>query len=353
MRLFSRLASLLVLSSLPVACGGASTTIHDDASVVAANAAVDGGSGVDAGTEGDGRAAAVDSGTEAEGGKPSTTDPSAAGPYAVLKSSVAITGSTAVSFVPSMPSDIRAPLVILKHGFQLATSNYAVVAERVASHGFIVVGVDTGGGPFGGPTNVDERGAVVSAIDWALTGAPFAGRVDADHIAVMGHSRGGKVAVMAAASDRRVDAVLLLDPVNGCGPGASFSASCPDVTTSSFAGALRMPVGVMGETNNGTGGLTPCAPLAENYQKIYAGISGSSWAVQWTFTGADHMDFTDDGGGLSGSFCADGPGDDTAIRANVRTLAVAFMRLHLRSESAMAAWLTGASLPSGITHTGP
>ena len=65
------------------------------------------------------------------------------------------------------------------------------------------------------------------------------------------------------------------------------------------------------------------------------------------------MDFTDDGGGFAGSFCADGPGDDAAIRAQVRTLAVAFLRRHLGGEGAMDPWLVGASVPADVTREGP
>lgn len=290
----------------------------------------------------------------ADGGPvPSGADPNEVGPHAVTRSSTTVSGVTYVAFLPALPAGARAPLVLVKHGFQLATSNYAMLCERLASHGFVVVGVDTAGGIFGGPTNLDERNATIAALDWAITTAPFAGSIDADRIAVLGHSRGGKVAVMVAAAEPRIDAALLLDPVNGCGPGSPYSATCPDVRGPSLAGSLAMPVGVMGETNNATGGFMPCAPTAQNYQTIYDALPAATWAVEWTFTGADHMDFTDDGGGTAGAFCPDGPGDDAVIRADVRTLVVAFMRRHLGGETAMDAWLTGASVPGGITLEGP
>ncbi|MCB9633565.1 MAG: hypothetical protein H6721_15720 [Sandaracinus sp.] len=83
-------------------------------------------------------------------------------------------------------------LVLLKHGFQLATSNYATSLERLASHGFVVVGVDSGGGLFGGPTNAAERDAAIAAIDWATSTAPFASRVDATRIAVPATAAGAR-----------------------------------------------------------------------------------------------------------------------------------------------------------------
>ncbi len=362
MRTPVRLALLITLAASSLGCGDGTTSPADaeNGDRDAGPSGDDGGPDVDAsrvdgGLDEDSGSETTDAGPDGtdSGSITSPGDPSAVGPFAVARSSTMIDGATAVAFVPAIAAGARAPLVILKHGFQLATANYAMLAERIASHGFVVVGVDTAGGIFGGPTNVDERDASIAAIDWAISSAPFAAQVDAEHIGVMGHRRGGKVAVMVAAADARVDAALLLDPVNGCGPGSSFSATCPDVASAAFAGALHMPVGVMGETNNATGGFMPCAPMAQNYQTIYAGLATSSWAVEWTFTGADHMDFTDDGGGVTGSFCTDGPGDDVVIRADVRTMAVAFVRLHLRGETAMEAWLTGASIPSDITHEGP
>jgi dienelactone hydrolase len=294
----------------------------------------------------------VDAGPGVDGGGSVTPGgPDSVGPFTVARQTAMVSGSSVTAFVPAVSSPV--PLVLLKHGFQLSTSNYAMTAERLASHGFVVVGVDSGGGLLGGPTNAQERDGVVAAIDWATTSAPFASSVDDERIGVMGHSRGGKVSVMVAAADARIDATLLLDPVNGCGPGQSFSADCPDVTGAAFAGALRMPVGVMGETNNATGGFMSCAPADQNYQTIFDAISMASWAVEWTFTGADHMDFTDDGGGFAGFACTDGPGDDAMIRAQVRTMTVAFFRRHLEGDTAMDPWLSGPMVGAGITVDGP
>jgi pimeloyl-ACP methyl ester carboxylesterase len=277
-----------------------------------------------------------------------TTAPDVVGPYTVAETEAQITDAKLKIFTPN--AGRKTPLVVLKHGFQLATADYAKLARRIASHGFVVIGVDTAGGLFGGPTNIDERTATLAAIDYASS--TLGSTVDASKIAVMGHSRGGKVAVMAAAQDPRVGAALLLDPVNGCGMGG-FTADCPDVTTAGIGGAIGKPVGVMGETTNGSGGFMPCAPTAQNYATVYDGLAQASWKVEWTFTGADHMDFTDTGGGFAGSLCPDGPADDGTVRSSVMTVSVAFMRRHLTAETAMDAWLTGAMLPTGIVKRGP
>lgn len=334
--------------------GDAGTTGPDDTGSALVDAASPPGD--DAGVPGvDAAASDVDAWTApgSDAGMSSTGGPDAVGPYVVTRSSTMITGATLVTFAPTLAAGEHAPLVVFKHGYQLSSTNYAMLLERIATHGFFVIAVDTPSSFIGGTTNIDERDAMIHAIDWALGTAPFASSVDAAHIAVMGHSRGGKDAVLAAAADARVTAALLLDPVNGCGPGMGFSTTCPDATSAANAGALTMPVGVMGETNDGSGGFMPCAPTAQNYATIYDAIHASSWAVEWTFADAVHMTFTDDGGGTFGSFCAAEPTNVAMLRADIRAMSVAFARYHLRGESDMAAWLTGSSLPAGITRVGP
>jgi hypothetical protein len=276
------------------------------------------------------------------GGTPTNLPPpNVVGPYTVAESTAMIPDATLKIFTPSVGR--KAPLVILKHGFQLSTNNYKKLAARVASHGFVVIGVDTNVG------QDKERDLSISVIDYAVS--TLSATVDENNIAMMGHSRGGKVSIMTAAKDSRIDAVLLLDPVNACGMDPGFSEACPDVTTAEIAGAITKPIGIMGETVSGGDGLFACAPTAKNYQTIFAAVNPAASKTEWTFTGADHMDFTDDGGGAAGLVCfAKGSGDDNEIRANVATLSVAFMRRHLTAENPMDAWLTGAMMPSDITQ---
>lgn len=94
--------------------------------------------------------------------------------------------------------------------------------------------------------------------------------------------------MMVAAKDTRITAVLGLDPVNGCGPNATYSSDCPDVTSTGFAASLSIPAGYMGETADAQGFMA-CAPAAQNYATIYAASAKASWAAQWTFPDAAHM----------------------------------------------------------------
>ncbi|MEI8255147.1 MAG: CocE/NonD family hydrolase [Deltaproteobacteria bacterium] len=280
----------------------------------------------------------------------STGSPAGTGPYTVTRTTPAVTGATVVVFDPAVPAGTRAPIVMFKHGFQLSTANYATMLAQIASHGYIVVSVDSGGGLIGGPTQVQERDAVITALGWAVSSAaPFAAHADAAHVAAMGHSRGGKIAVMVAAADPRVSALVGLDPVNACGPGQAYSADCPDVTMGAFAPVLSMPIGLMGETADAAGGFMPCAPAAQNYATIYRATSASTWVASWTIAGAAHMTFTDDGGGFAGAFCAAATGNVATIREEILTLAVAFLDRHLHGDTSRDPWLTGALVPTSVT----
>jgi pimeloyl-ACP methyl ester carboxylesterase len=325
----------LSLLFVAAACGGR-----------AGSAATDAGIGPDASTSD--AAAAPDADASPPTGSDASADAatsSPAGPYPVTKSSTTVSGWAVNVFDPQMPSTERAPLVLFKHGFQLATADYATTLGQIASHGYVVVSVDTPASLFNGPTQAQERDGVIASLDWALsTAAPFAAHLDGAHVAALGHSRGGKIAVMVAAKDARVGALLGLDPVNGCGPGASYSTDCPDVTTASFAPSLAIPAGYMGETADSQG-TNACAPAAENYATIYAASTAAPWAAAWTFAGAAHMTFTDDGGGLYGAFCAKASGDEPTLRDEIRTLAVAFLDRYLRGDASMDAWLTGSLAP--------
>jgi hypothetical protein len=109
----------------------------------------------------------------------------------------------------------------------------------------------------------------------------------------------------------------------------------------------------MGETNDGSGGFMPCAPTAQNFATFTAGLTASSWRVQWQYTDAVHMTFTDDGGGFAGSFCHMPPANEAMLRDDIHAQAVAFARYHLRGDASVLPWLTGAAVPAGIVRTGP
>lgn len=281
------------------------------------------------------------------------SSPSAPGPFAVTTSTATVTRARRMTpvtaYLPTLPAGATAPLVIFLPGFQLTTDNYAGTLEHLASHGFVVVGANPPAG-FTSANHIEMAADGRAVIDWATGSAPFAASVDATRIGASGHSLGGKLATFITMDDDRVDALFAIDPVDGDpNPLGIPSADRPDLVPSRGAD-LTVAVGFLGETTSATGGFMPCAPAAQNFTQFYMAATAAPWAAQWDVTGADHMDFLDDPMcGVTCSLCPDGPADDATVLASTRTVATAFLRRHLLGETAMEAYLTGGSVPAGIT----
>jgi predicted dienelactone hydrolase len=103
------------------------------------------------------------------------------------------------------------PLVILSPGFSIGSSAYAWLAEHLASYGFVVISPDHA--EHLNPedqlwrsaiTRPQDILAVFDEVDQAVEpGGVFAGLVDPERVAVIGHSYGGYTALAAAGA--RID----------------------------------------------------------------------------------------------------------------------------------------------------
>lgn len=289
------------------------------------------------------------------GGPEEPRDPATAGPWKTRTVKTEVRRDSriipVVAHVPEGPGPW--PLVLFLPGFQLSSDLYQGTVDRLATHGFLTVRATPPGSPIN-VNHVEMRRDAQAVIDWALSeSGPLVGLADPARIGVMGHSLGGKVSVMTAFADNRVQAVFAMDPVNGGHPITGYSSSLPDIVPDQVA-PLAIPLGFPGEDWNATHTAflsPPCAPADQNYRTFYAAAASSPWKAMWSLDGADHMDFVDDPAscGFTCSVCPDGPGEDQAQIAAVRTLMVAFFRRHLGQETAMEAWLTGFRLPAEVS----
>lgn len=355
-------SSFLALMVFTGACGGAGS---DTLPGLDAGVRSDGGArlgndaGLSDGVDAGGPTVALDAGQSAPGdaGQPPGADgggsvdagatyangttPDVAGPYALSTVSGKVTnGSRQTPVVAHLPVGLGpSPVIVFLPGANLNTSMYLATVERLASHGFVVIRADPAFSIF----NVDHVAMMKdarAAIDWALSASgPLAGRVDSTRVGVMGHSLGGKLAIMTAFADARVGAVFGIDPVN---------AQSPDVVPDQFT-PLAVPLGFAGETLDSTGGGMLCAPAAGNYTTFYEAATSAPWSAEWTFASIGHLDFVDACTGLSCGFCKTSSGDKVKARADLHTLTVAFFRKHFRGDVGVDAWLTGASVGSEIT----
>lgn len=239
------------------------------------------------------------------------------------------------------------PALVLLPGFLLQRSYYRSLAARIASHGFVVLQADP-------PTSltmsnhVRMRDDAIAVINWAQESGTVAREA---RIAIGGHSLGGKVSAMVTASDVRVQALFMIDPVNGSNPFTGYSETLPDIVPAPV-NTISVPVGILGETTNASGGTAgmACAPRDQNFQTFFEAMTAAPWVAEWDFEGADHMDFLSDPEGCMFlcSQCPSGSASPEQVVAGTMTLAVAFLKQHLQGED-MSAYLTGASLPSGVS----
>ena len=144
--------------------------------------------------------------------------PSTSYPYAI--SIAGMLGATTVGTsigraVSDAPPDGGAgnrPLVVLEPGYGIGPRAYAWLGEHLASHGFVVTAFSRGGSLAGAMDGLwrsavtRPRGLRASLHDldtWARGDDPVAALVDAESVAVVGHSYGGYTALVAGGA--RID----------------------------------------------------------------------------------------------------------------------------------------------------
>ena len=232
------------------------------------------------------------------------------------------------------------PLVVLSPGFTNSRSTLTALAEDLASHGYVVAGIDHTYESFatsfpdgrvttclarqarrrgtGSPEKVAAgRAADVSFVLGELTGAhrawPGAGLIDPSRIAMAGHSAGGAAAIAALLADSRIRAGIDMD-------GAT-AAPIPD-------GGLSRPFLFLGKQANYTPGSGGAVATWQRDWKLLTG-----WKRWLLVAGAVHASFTDlallaDQIGIDIDAALSGARSLDITRAYVR----AFFDQHLRAE---------------------
>jgi dienelactone hydrolase len=243
------------------------------------------------------------------------------------------------------------PLVVLSPGFTSSRSMLTALAEDLASHGYVVAGIDHTYESFAtafpdgrvttclarearrrGSGYQEEvaagRAADVSFVLGELTGAhpawPGAGLIDPSRMAMAGHSAGGAAAIAAMLADSRILAGIDMD--------GSTAAPIPEE-------GLARPFLFLGKQSN----YTPGAGIIASPDGKHVKGAVITWERDWKLltgwkrwlvvAGAVHASFTDlalladqlgigIGAGLSGARSLD------ITRAYVR----AFFDQHLRSR---------------------
>jgi dienelactone hydrolase len=232
------------------------------------------------------------------------------------------------------------PLVVLSPGFTNSRSTLTALAEDLASHGYVVAGIDHTYESFAtafpdgrvttclarqarqrGTGSQEQvaagRAADVSFVLGELTGAyrawPGAGLIDPSRIAMAGHSAGGAAAIAAMLADSRIRAGIDMD--------GSTHARIPDH-------GLSRPFLFLGKQSNYTPGGEGAVTTWERDWKRLTG-----WKRWLLVAGTVHASFTDlallaDQIGIDIGAAVPGARSLDITRAYVR----AFFDQHLRSE---------------------
>lgn len=102
----------------------------------------------------------------------------------------------------------KLPVVLLSHGSMGAASNYSWIAEPLARHGYVVLGVSHfGESPVFGPTTMnpatvthfgDRTRDINAALDFLISKSVYASHLDPERLGALGHSAGGATVLMLA-----------------------------------------------------------------------------------------------------------------------------------------------------------
>lgn len=246
---------------------------------------------------------------------------------------------------PASPSALPSKVVLFNHGFAVDIDAYFDTANHLASWGFVVVVPQWDQG-IGSRTHQGLADDVSLGID-ALQADGFPIEldgitVDLSQVAVVGHSRGGKQAYLAALADDRITAVFGIDPVDALPPfGASDPADYPSAAPE-LVGGLGIPVAQVG-MGRGAEGDTPCAPADEGFAAYFDALPAG--ALQFELPTAGHNDVLDDcasgRGGILCNVCV--PGEDaSATQRFVEASLTAFLGDVYLPGRDFTAWLEGA-----------
>jgi dienelactone hydrolase len=205
------------------------------------------------------------------------------------------------------------PLVVLSPGFTNSRSTLTALSEDLASHGYVVAGIDhtyeshATAFPDGRVTTClarearrrgtgfQEKVAAGRAADVRfvldeLTGAhpawPGAGLIDPSRIAMAGHSAGGAAAIAAMLADSRILAGIDMD--------GSTAAMIPDE-------GLARPFLFLGKQSNYTPGGGGAVTTLRDWKRLRGAVT--TWERDWELltgwkrwlvvAGAVHASFTD------------------------------------------------------------
>ncbi|WP_346533986.1 alpha/beta hydrolase [Micromonospora sp. DPT] len=190
------------------------------------------------------------------------------GPFATASqsvSSLSVTGfGGGVIYYPTSTSEGTFGAIAISPGYTAAWSSISWLGPRIASHGFVVIGIETNS-RYDQP---DSRGRqLLAALDYLVQRSAVRGRIDGTRLAVAGHSMGGGGSLEAAVSRPSLQAAVPLAPWN-------LDKTWSDV---------RVPTLIVG------GESDTVAPVSSHSEPFYSSIPASSEKAYLELNGASHF----------------------------------------------------------------
>lgn len=230
------------------------------------------------------------------------------GPHQVLRGDLALIGLPGLVLTPR--TGLGLPAVSFGHGFMQPPARYLGLFRHLASWGIVVAAPGTQRSPFASHRlyAADLRTALDVCVGVRLGDGDLS--VDVTKLGMAGHSTGGGAAVLAAADDSRVRAVVTL----------AASETKPFATDA--AARCAMP------SLHLAGGKDIVAPSVGHSRRIAANWGGD--AQLRTLPKAGHMGFAE-GRHWTGLLIPGGSADHGTQKLT-RALVTAFFLVHLAGE---------------------
>jgi predicted dienelactone hydrolase len=203
------------------------------------------------------------------GPAPTTASLNAArGPFATTSATVARGSASGFGggriYYPTSTSEGTFGAVVLAPGFTASSGAYAGVAQRVASHGFVVFAIDTNS-TLDFP---DSRGQqMLAALDYLTRSSTVRTRIDASRLAVAGHSMGGGGTLAAANARPSLQAAVALQPWH---------------STKSWSN-IRVPTMIIGASGD------TIAAVASHSERFYGSLPAATEKAYVELSGESHL----------------------------------------------------------------
>ncbi len=230
------------------------------------------------------------------------------GPHRVATGDLAAAGIPGSVFAPVSGRNL--PVIAFGHGWLQPVRRYAGTLRYLASWGFIAVAPDTERGPVPSHSGLgaDLSRALRAVVAGSLGGGVVTG--DSSRLGAIGHSVGGSAAVLAAATDPAIKAVVTVTAV----------ATRPALQA---AGTVTVPgLHLVGASD----------AMSDNAGAEFARSWGGPVQLR-EVKGAKHLGLSE---GKHWTTAIVGDGAEKRIQRATRTLATAFLLRHIGGQDQLA-----------------